>query len=252
MVRTRAVLLVLTLAAIGSTPVAAATCTGASIASGSCSVGGGTTDGGVDLWGDITSGGSGSPGGSAVDPNECPNPVGDRCLGTSPPKDTTEPTTVHDIASFRPETPRQFSEPLGWTLRHIPTNFVAVSARHIVSGELLGAPADVRFTPVSYSRTYGDGAHRTTGSPGSTWADLGQPWWTRTPTSHSYAGPGIVTVRLTVWFEAEYRFGNQEWHPLAGWVSAHANTLEFAVLAADTVLVERTCDTAALGCATAR
>ncbi|MEY4312526.1 MAG: hypothetical protein RLZZ319_35, partial [Actinomycetota bacterium] len=213
MVRSVVTILILGVALAFPAPAVAVSCSGAALASGTCSVGGGTTGGGVDLWGDLTDGGGGSTGGTA-DPNECPHPVGDRCLGESPPKDVSRPTTVHDIASFRPEHPTQFSEPLGWTLRGIPTNFVSVAARHVVSGELLGNDADVRFTPVSYARRFGDGSSQSTRSAGDTWSHLGQPWWTRTATSHVYANPDVVTVTLTVWFEAEYRFGNQDWQPL--------------------------------------
>lgn len=252
MVRAAGSILILSVALMAPVPAVAVSCSGAAIAAGTCSVGGGTTGGGVDLWGDATGDGGSSSSGGATDPNECPHPVGDRCLGESPPKDVSRPTTVHDIASFRPDRPSQFSEPLGWTLSGIPTNFVSVAARHVVSGELLGNDADVRFTPVSYARRFGDGSSQSTRSAGDTWLHLRQPWWTRTPTSHVYDHPDVVTVTLTVWFEAEYRFGNQDWHPLAGWVSSRANDLTFRTFEADTVLVARPCVDTAVGCANAR
>ena len=249
MVRTYRAVLIVALVVVGAAPVAASatTCTGVTLSSGSCSVNGGVSGGGVDLWGDLTDGG-GSTSGGTTDPNECPNPVGDRCVGGPPPKDVSGPSTVHDIASFRPHAPAQFSEPSGWTLRGIPTNFVSVAHRHVIAGELLGNEAAVRFTPETYVRRYGDGTSKSTTSSGETWTALGQAWWTRTPTSHSFHDPSGVTVSLTVWYSAEFRIGNQDWTPLAGLVSARGNDLVFSVLDADTVLVARPCAPFAVGC----
>lgn len=232
---------------LSSPPALATTCTGASLASGTCSVGGGTTGDGVDLWGDATDGGmSGST--SDDGSQECPHPVGDRCLGVSPPTDTIGATTVHDIASFHPEPPRQFSEPNGWTLRGAPTNFVTSAISHVVTGELLGAQAEVRFTPVSVTRWFGDGSSRRSVSLGARWSDLGQRWWTRTETSHSFAESGHVTIHATVFYRAEFRFGAQEWRPLDGWVFVRPDALRLVVFDADTVLVDAPCDSDVVGC----
>jgi hypothetical protein len=251
-VRAGRAVLIAAIVVFGATPVAASatTCTGVTLSSGTCSVNGGVSGGGVDLWGDLTDGG-GSTGGGTADPNECPNPVGDRCVGGPPPKDVSGPTTVHDIASFRPHAPTQFSEPSGWTLRDIPTNFISVARRHVIAGELFGNDAAVRFTPESYVRHYGDGTSKSTTTSGDTWSALGQSWWTRTATSHAFLDPSAVTVSLTVWYSAEYRFGNQDWTPLAGVVSARGNDLTFTVLDSDTVLVARSCAAGAVGCARA-
>jgi hypothetical protein len=228
-------------------PSLAATCTGAQIATGNCSVGGNTTDGGVDLWGDLTTDGSdGDAGGDVLD--ECPVVVNGRCEGTSPPKDGVSPTSVHDIETFRPRTPAQFVEPGGWSLQHIPTNFWSTITAHVVSGELLGNPAEVRFTPIRYRRYFGDGQRQTTDRPGETWRELGQPAWTRTRTSHAYRDADTYQVRLLVWFSAEFRFGAQDWRPLDGLVTAHANDVVLSVLNADTVLVDRDCAAGAIGC----
>lgn len=236
-----------------ATRVMASTCTAAHIAAGTCSVGGGTSDDGVDLWGDATSGGSGGSGGGASDgPDECPVVANGQCVGTSPPKDGTGPTTISDLESFRPRTPVQFGEPSGWSVRRIPTNFWSTVAVHTVSGELLGNPADVRFTPVVFRRYFGDGERHTSVTRGASWRDLGRAPWTRTTTSHVYESGGRYRVRLLVWFSAAYRFGSQDWVPLAGEVAIWANELELVVLMADVVLVDRPCETTSPGCGVTR
>lgn len=232
-----------------ATPAVAATCTAAHIASGSCSVNGGTSGGGVDLWGDATSGGSnGSAGNENDGPDECPVVVNGQCVGTSPPKDGSGPTSISDLESFRPRTPVQFGEPSGWSVRRIPTNFWSTPATHTVSGELLGNPADVRFTPFLFRRYFGDGERQTSVTRGAPWRDLGQSPWTRTPTSHVYQSDGRFRVRLLVWYSAAYRFGSQDWVPLVGEVAVWANEIELVVLSADVVLVDRPCESNSPGC----
>ncbi len=227
----------------------ATTCTAANIAAGTCSVNGGTHGGGVDLWGDATSGGSGGSGGGSSDgPDECPVVVNGQCVGTSPPKDGTGPTSISDLESFRPRPPTQFVEPDGWSVRRIPTNFWTVVSAHTVSGELLGNPADVRFTPVLVRRYFGDGERRTSAMTGASWRDLGQAPWTRTSTSHAYDSEGRYRVRVLVWYSAAYRFGSQDWVPLAGEVAVWANEITLTVLSADLVLVDRSCEETSLGC----
>jgi len=230
-----------------SAPAAAVSCNGAQIAAGTCSVGGGTTDTGVDLWGDVTSGGS-SGGDNSDGPDECPVVVNGQCVGTSPPKGGGGPMTVSDLESFRPRSPQQFVEPTGWAIQRIPANFWSTAQTHVVSGRLLGNPARVKFSPVLYRRSFGDGSQQTSDSPGDTWRELGQSPWTRTPTSHSYDEVGDVQVRLVVWYSAAFRFGSQGWRRLTGLVKGKANELTVSVLSADTVLVDRACLSDAFGC----
>jgi hypothetical protein len=247
-VRRLVVALIVAAVAGGIAPHAVAvSCTAAQIAAGSCSVGGGTTDTGVDLWGDSTSGGS-SGDTDSDGPDECPVVVNGQCVGSSPPKGGVGPTTVSDLESFRPITLQQFVEPGGWSLRRVPTNFWSTAHTHIVSGRLLDNPADVRFSPVLFRRYFGDGSRQTSDRQGATWRQLGQSPWTRTPTSHAYDELGIVRVRLSVWYSAEFRFGSQDWRPLSGLVVARANELTLSIFTADTVLVDRPCERGAFGC----
>jgi hypothetical protein len=53
---------------------------------------------------------------------------------------------------------------------------------------------------------------------------------------------------MLAWYEAEFRFGNQQWVPLTGAVIAWANELSVTVLTSDTVLVDRPCGNDAVGC----
>ena len=228
-------------------PAIAVSCTAAQITTGTCSVGGGTTGEGVDLWGNVSWGGS-DPGDSDSGPDECPIVVNGQCEGSSPPKDGTGPTSVRDIESFRPRSPQQFVEPEGWSIRHVPTNFWSNAATHVVSGQLLGNPAHVRFTPVLYRRYFGDGHRTTTTHRGASLQELGQSPWTRTATSHSYDDAGNYRVRLVVWYSAEFRFGNQDWRDLDGMVTARGNDIQLLVVSTETVLVARQCRTAAIGC----
>ncbi|CAB4580844.1 unannotated protein [freshwater metagenome] len=248
MVRHVAVALIFALTTTAmSTPATALSCSGAQISAGTCSVGGGTTDTGVDLWGDVTTGGS-SGSADSDGPDECPVVVNGQCVGSSPPKGGGGPTTVSDLESFKPRSPQQFAEPSGWAIQRIPVNFWSNAKTHVVSGILLDNPADVRFSPVVYRRSFGDGSRQTSESPGDTWRELGQPPWTRTLTSHSYDEVGDVRVRLVVWYSAAFRFGSQRWRRLTGLVKVRANDLSISVLSADTVLVDRPCSRGAIGC----
>lgn len=245
MVRRTLISLVVLAVTVGlQAPAEALSCTLTEIVSGNCAVGG-TTDGtGVNLWVDGSTGGDGSVagGGGAVDCEELQN---GRCVGSSPSKNVDKPESVNDLESFRPVRPGQRSEPSGWTIAGLPTNFVTTARTHIVSGTLAGYPADVRFIPIGYRRTFGDGAHQSMKSKGARWA---QPW-SATRTSHVYAAPGSFTVGVTVTYRAEYRYGSGAWTRLGGAVTRTAPELALRAFGADTVLVARTCVAGAIGCA---
>lgn len=172
------------------------------------------------------------------------------------PADATDPTagaedtaatviTLTDIASFIPRAAVQYMEPDGWMVVGLPTNFYAVIELHVVSGELLGQPADVRFTPVLYGWDYGDGTLATHTTPGATWAAQSLTEFDQTATGHTYTAPGTYTITLTVAYTAEYRFAGGAWTPIAGALELPANPLTAtAVDDAVTVLVDRDCTTA--------
>jgi hypothetical protein len=132
-------------------------------------------------------------------------------------------------------------EPNGWTIAGLDTNFYASGGTHIKEGTLLGQPASVRFTPVEWHWSYGDGAAASHPYPGGTWAAQGVREFDATPTSHVYERYGTYSVDLDVDFAPEYRFAGGPWVPVAGRVTAPANRLVITVGDAKTVLVEREC-----------
>lgn len=153
----------------------------------------------------------------------------------------TAPVTLDDIASFRPTVGTSMMEPNGWMVVGLPTNFYASTTAHVVDGTLLGFPASVRFTPVSWRWTYGDGSSRASATGGATWASLGLPEFEPTATSHVFGSPGTFTIQLTVSFTAEYRFGGPTWVPIAGTLAVPANSIVATAGDAQTVLVARDC-----------
>lgn len=149
--------------------------------------------------------------------------------------------TLRDIASFRPATPGNGMEPGGWAVVGLPANFVAAASVEVVSGALLAQPADVRFTPVGYRWTHSDGAAAESGTPGATWATLGQREFTPTSTSHAYGAPGEYTVELAVVLRAEYRFAGSPWRSIAGTLSVAGAPQRVLVGEFDTVLTQGDC-----------
>ncbi len=127
--------------------------------------------------------------------------------------------TIADLARFLPATARLHAEPAGWAVIGVPANFWVHVVPVTVDGELLGGPAQVRFTPQLYRWDYGDGASRTTATGGSSWADLGQDELTATSTSHDYTARGTVDPAVTVVYSAAYHVGGGDWQPVAGAVT---------------------------------
>jgi len=191
------------------------------------------------------SGTSGPPSGALL------GSLGGRCIGfaianpdlcRAAPADPGIPTiTIRDIATFIPTPGRQQMEPDGWAVAGLDTNFYAITDTHVVTGTLLGRPADVRFTPTRYLWAYGDGSSATKTTKGGTWAAQGIPEFEPTPTSHVYDQLGEYTITLDIVFAAEYRFAGGPWRPVVGTITLPANDLHIRVGTAKTVLVEHDC-----------
>jgi hypothetical protein len=184
--------------------------------------------------------GSGGPGpGGETSPDPAPpGPTVDR-----PDYTVTLPVTLSDLARFRPDPGTDHMQPDGWTIVGLSTNFYARAAQQVKTGTLLDEPASVRFTPVRYAWTYGDGGTRTTSTAGGTWSALGLHEFDATPTSHVYRAPGTYYIDLTIGFAPEYRFASgTDWIPVAGLVWVPANRLVVVAAAgAKTVLVQDEC-----------
>ena len=153
----------------------------------------------------------------------------------------TEAVKLRDLVNFRPASGVDRMEPNGWIIVGLPTNFYAQATSQVQSGDLLGRPATVRFTPVSYHWNYGDGTGATLLTPGSSWADQGSAEFEPTATSHVYRSPGTYTIDLTIYYGAEYRYDSARWIPIDGAVPVATNRLTVTAGAATTVLVNGDC-----------
>ncbi|SIT76549.1 hypothetical protein [Microbacterium sp. RU33B] len=158
--------------------------------------------------------------------------------------------TASDLVSFRPAQPSLAGEPEGLGVLGMPTNVVGAASEQRIAGSLLGYDVVVRFTPVGYVFDYGDGTLRRSSSGGSTWERLGQPQFTPTSTSHTYAARGEYRVAVTVEYAASVDFGSGTWRPVAGLVSATTGGYGVRVVEVRTALVDRSCteDPSGPGC----
>lgn len=201
--------------------------------------------------GGATSGGGGGSGSSGQGPSAGTGSGGGTGSGTPwvDPRDEYDVIliTLDDIARFRPTPGIQRMEPDGWVVVDLPANIYSIVDRQVVPGELLGQPADVRFTPVAWHWDYGDGTTRTLGTKGGTWAGLGLREFDATPTSHVYRAAGSYTIRLRIGYRAEYRIAGGPFVPIAGTLTLPANELHITAGGAKTVLVDRDCTVAPRG-----
>ena len=149
--------------------------------------------------------------------------------------------TLNDIAAFRPSPGVDHMEPDGWFVVGLDANFYATGGSSVVPGTLLGYPANVRFTPIRWRWTYGDGTSATRATRGATWAAQGIQEFEPTSTSHVYSAAGTYYIDLTIGYRAEYNFNGSGWATIAGTLWLPANRLVATVGSAKTVLVERDC-----------
>ncbi len=193
--------------------------------------------------------GDGVDEGSAGDDGGCKFPVlNDKCQGFGPGKTVpgapvvpTQPVTLTDIANFRPVAGVAGMQPNGWMIVGLDTNFYSTGGTQVVDGMLLGTPASVRFTPVGWRWSYGDGTTATLATPGGTWKSQGVEEFDATSGSHIYRAPGTYIIDLAVIYAVEYRFAVGPWSPLNGTLAVQSNRLTATAGDATTVLVEREC-----------
>ena len=151
------------------------------------------------------------------------------------------PVTLSDVAHFRPNPGVNHMEPDGWMVVGLDTNFYSTGGVQVHNGTLLDYPASVRFTPVRWHWTYGDGTAATRSTPGSTWARAGIDEFDPTPTSHIYTRAGTYYIDLSITYSVEYRFNGQRWTSIPGTLTLPANRLQATAGGAKTVLVEDNC-----------
>jgi len=186
------------------------------------------------------------------DPNAvCPRQDSGGCTGwgldrvtpppeTEPPEDTP-PITLVDIASFTPEVGASHMEPDGWIVIGLHTNFYSTGGVSVIEGELLDRDAAVRFTPVAWHWSFGDGTGIDSASPGASWQQLGLAEFEATSTSHIFTETGAVSIVLTIDYSAEYTFNGSAWTPIAGVLPVQTTPLTALAGDAQTVLVARDC-----------
>lgn len=168
-----------------------------------------------------------------------------------PEVDPRDTVTIADLATFAPATPELVSDPEGAGVMGAHANIVATANTHTVTGTLFGEPVMVRFTPVTFTFDYGDGATTTTDSGGATWEALGVSQFTPTATSHVYRARGTYTVTTTVDYAADVQFASDGvWRSIPGILTGPSSSTSIRIYEARTALVEHTCaeDPNAAGC----
>ncbi|HEY5231892.1 MAG TPA: hypothetical protein VIJ11_13500 [Galbitalea sp.] len=208
-------------------------------------------DGGVTLTGHKHAPGTGAgksgKGSGKRSPLDDPCPPGtlpEACnlVGVIPPGAPGNPAvTINDLKNFKPVPGTDHMQPNGWMIVGLDTNFYSVVGVEVQNGVLLGQPASVRFTPIAWHWTYGDGSGATRATPGTTWAAQGIPEFDPTPTSHVYTAEGTYFIDLSITFRAEYKYATGNWTPVFGTITLPANRLEATAGDAKTVLVNHDC-----------
>ena len=252
-------LLVLVTGCLSSVGIHTSACTDGALLTGQCHITGQVNGGGVDLSGQQSlpgsRGGAGAPSGSKGNQHPKPNPkpkpskpvchlLPEACpdITVIPPGAPGNPSvTISDLRSFPAAPGTDHMEPSGWMIVGLNTNFYSLVGVETVDGTLLGQPATVRFTPVAWHWTYGDGTTATRSTPGTTWAAQGIPQFDPTSTSHVYSTAGTYFIDLSITFTADYRFAGGNWTRVVGTITLPANRLVATAGGAKTVLVNRDC-----------
>lgn len=172
------------------------------------------------------------------------------CFSPPPQEEPQEPVeqdtpaiptiTITDLVQFAPLGTSVTAEPDNVGVAGLPVNFVASASAHDVSGVLFGFPVSVRFTPVGYDFTFGDGDMLTTGTGSQRWVELGQAQFTPTPTSHTYRERGNYQARVDLRYSAQVDFG-MGWYAIDGEVTSTGASQEVRIFEAHTALVAHTC-----------
>ncbi|MFD1946485.1 PKD domain-containing protein [Nocardioides aestuarii] len=108
-----------------------------------------------------------------------------------------------------PTSELQLQPPDGQTLINFDTNFftdnTAPTTRSVT---LLGQQVEIEATPSGYTWDFGDGASRTTSSPGAAYPDL--------DVTHEYASEGRVSPSVATTYQGRYRINGGGWQQIPG------------------------------------
>jgi hypothetical protein len=163
---------------------------------------------------------------------------------TPPPVSGAVPAvSLSDIAGFRPVAGVTAMEPSGWAVVGLETNFFVTGGESIAEGMLLGQPARVHFTPVTWRWDYGDGDTTVAQTPGASWETLRAEEFEKTPSSHAYETRGQYVITTIVDYTAEYSLAGSGWTPITGTVPVPTNDVTAIAGHIRTALVAHDCTT---------
>ena len=152
-----------------------------------------------------------------------------------------------DVSHVEPESPVLTTQPSGWSVVGVETNLITHIQMHSVTTTVRGMQVEVRFTPIRYDWTFGDGTTASTTVPGAEWSVLGVPEFARTPTSHRYMLARDVTPHVDVIYAIDYRWPEHAWRDIEGTLSRGADAPVVFVQNAGTVLVTGPCNSHDVG-----
>lgn len=155
------------------------------------------------------------------------------------PAQADAPRTIiaADLVSLAPRPTLPVTEPQGWGIVGKEVNLTAPTGAQIVEGVLFDAPVRVRFIPVRWVWTWGDGEQSTSTTGGATWAAQSLPEFSVTPTSHRYSREGRYEVSVRIAYAAEIKTPDG-WAVVDGSIIGPASTTQVTVVRTGSVLVE--------------
>lgn len=185
---------------------------------------------------------------SGKGPKGLTSPIGDGlCLlsanlaGVDPetycgsPAAQTEPALTPSVvrnALKRLDLPRSKLEvqpPNGRTLVNFDTNFYTERTPFTRAVTLLGRRVELRIEPVRFTWHFGDGAPRTTASPGAPYPDL--------DVTHDYARAGRYAPRVDTTYGADWRVAGGAWQRVPGTVTITGDAVALEATEARPTLV---------------
>jgi hypothetical protein len=123
----------------------------------------------------------------------------------------------------------EIQPPNGRTLVNFDTNFFTRQGPFTRSVRLLGRLVDLRISPAAYTWRFGDGAVRSTTSPGSPYPHL--------EVTHRYLRKARVAPSVDVTYEATFSVDGGAWQSVPGTVTIPGTPERLRVVTARPVLV---------------
>lgn len=152
------------------------------------------------------------------------------CAGTTAPAQVT-PGAVASALRRIPLPPSQLiiQPPKGKTLINFKTNFYTHRRTLHRTVTVLGQRVSLRITAAGYTWHFGDGASKTTRTPGAPYPQL--------QVTHNYRKKGHYRPRLATTYVADFRVGRGAWRPVTGSVTITGPTQHLQAISARPTLV---------------